>query len=97
VRSSGDEAVQEVISAIDQLAADSRAGLTGADMRSRIAALWAMLAALDPELARLAAAYENTQARPTRPPAAKGARADAPPPEHARKPGALAVPRSARS
>ena len=49
----------EVISAIDQLAADSGAGLTGADLRSRIAGVWAMLAALDPELARLSAAYEQ--------------------------------------
>ena len=52
-----DGAIAEVISAIDQLAADSGAGLTGADLRSRIAGVWAMLAALDPELARLSAAY----------------------------------------
>ena len=54
-----DGAIAEVISAIDQLAADSGAGLTGADLRSRIAGVWAMLAALDPELARLSAAYEQ--------------------------------------
>jgi hypothetical protein len=54
-----DEAIAEVISAIDQLAADSGAGLTPADMRSRVAGIWAMLAALDPELARLRAAYEQ--------------------------------------
>lgn len=52
-----DGAIAAVISAIDQLAADSGAGLTGADLRSRIAGVWAMLAALDPELARLSAAY----------------------------------------
>ena len=59
-----DGAIAEVISAIDQLAADSGAGLTGADLRSRIAGVWAMLAALDPELARLSAAYgQGEQAR----------------------------------
>ncbi len=59
-----DGAVDEVISAIDQLAADSREGMSGADMRARIAAVWAMLAALDPELARLSAAYEDPRDRP---------------------------------
>jgi hypothetical protein len=63
-----DGAMAEVISAIDQLAADSGAGLTGADLRSRIAGVWAMLAALDPELARLSAAYEQAgQAGPAGP------------------------------
>ena len=62
-----DGAIAEVISAIDQLAADSGAGLTGADLRSRIAGVWAMLAALDPELARLSAAYEQAgQSKPGR-------------------------------
>ena len=32
---------------------------SAADMRSRVAGIWAMLAALDPELARLSAAYEQ--------------------------------------
>jgi hypothetical protein len=54
-----DGAIAEVISAIDQLAADAGAGLVAADMRARIAGIWAMLAALDPELARLSAAYER--------------------------------------
>jgi len=54
-----DGAIAEVISAIDQLAADSGAGLNPADMRSRVAGIWAMLAALDPELARLSAAYDQ--------------------------------------
>jgi hypothetical protein len=57
VCSSEDGAIAEVIGAIDQLAADSGTGLTAADMRSRVADIWAMLAALDPELARLSAAY----------------------------------------
>jgi hypothetical protein len=55
-----DVAITEVISAIDQLAVDSQAGLAAPDMRKRVAAIWAMLAALDPALARLSAAYEHT-------------------------------------
>jgi hypothetical protein len=55
-----DGAIAEVISAIDQLAANAGAGLVAADMCSRIAGIWAMLAALDPELARLSAAYERS-------------------------------------
>jgi hypothetical protein len=59
VCSNEDEAITKVISAIDQLAADCGAGLAAADMRSRVARIWSMLAALDPELARLTAAYER--------------------------------------
>jgi hypothetical protein len=59
-----DVAIAEVVSAIDQLAADSRAGLAPSDMRARVARIWAMLAALDPELARLSAAYERTDGHP---------------------------------
>ena len=59
VCSSEDGPIAEVISAIDQLAADCEAGLAAADMRSRVARIWSMLAALDPELARLTAAYER--------------------------------------
>jgi hypothetical protein len=57
VCSSEDGPIAEVISAIDQLAADCGAGLSAADMHARVAGIWAMLAALDPELARLSAAY----------------------------------------
>ena len=76
-----DGAIAEVISAIDQLAADSRGGARGSGLRSRIAGVWAMLAALDPELARLRAAYEQAGAggsRATEPghaTAARGTRA----------------------
>ena len=59
-----DVAIAEVISAIDQLAADSRAGLAPPDMAARVAGIWAMLAALDPELARLSAAYDRTDGHP---------------------------------
>jgi hypothetical protein len=51
--------ISEVISAIDQLAEDAEAGLATHELSSRVAAIWAMLAALDPEMARLRAAYEH--------------------------------------
>ncbi|HYZ54259.1 MAG TPA: hypothetical protein VE733_12285 [Streptosporangiaceae bacterium] len=54
-----DAAIAEIISAIDQLAADTQAGVTAPDIPARIAGIWAMLAALDPELARLSAGYER--------------------------------------
>ena len=54
-----DTAIAEIISAIDQLAADTREGLAAPDIPARIAGIWAMLAALDPELARLSAGYER--------------------------------------
>lgn len=45
--------------AIEELAADSRAGLAQACLAERIAGIWAMLADLDPELARRRSAYES--------------------------------------
>ena len=57
--SSEGETISEVISAIDQLAEDAEAGLGPHELSSRVAAIWAMLAALDPEMARLQAAYEH--------------------------------------
>jgi hypothetical protein len=57
----------EIVRAIDQLAADSRAAAPGPsespgaitpELAGRIAAVWAMLAALDPALARLITWYE---------------------------------------
>ncbi len=59
VCSNEDEPIAAIIGAIDQLAADCGAGLAAADMRSRVARIWSMLTALDPELARLTAAYER--------------------------------------
>jgi hypothetical protein len=53
-----DGAIAGVISAIDQLAEDA-AGLASAELNARVAAIWAMLADLDPEVARLQAAYEH--------------------------------------
>ena len=54
-----DGPIAEVISAIDQLAADAGADLAATDVRARVAGIWAMLSAIDPELARLSAAYEQ--------------------------------------
>jgi hypothetical protein len=52
-------AISEVIGAIDQLAADAETGLGAHELSTRVAAIWAMLADLDPEVARLQAAYER--------------------------------------
>ena len=64
--SSEDGAITEVIRAIDQLAEDAGTGLEAAEMSARVAAVWGMLSALDPELARLRAAYEAPGGRPAR-------------------------------
>ena len=56
--SSEDRAIAEVIRAIDQLAEDAGQGLGADELSARVAAVWGMLAAVDPELARLRAAYE---------------------------------------
>jgi hypothetical protein len=47
--------------AIDDLAADSRDGAAHADLAERIARLWAMLADLDPELAKRRPGYEAAE------------------------------------
>ena len=54
-----DGAIAGVIRAIDQLAEDAGSGLAAHELSSRVAAVWAMLADLDPEVARLRAAYEH--------------------------------------
>ena len=61
-----DGAIAEVISAIDQLAEDAGKGLEADEMSARVAAVWGMLSALDPELARLRAAYESPGSRAPR-------------------------------
>jgi hypothetical protein len=66
VCSSEDGAIAEVIRAIDQLAEDAGQGLEAAEMSARVAAVWGMLSALDPELARLRVAYEAPGGRPRR-------------------------------
>ena len=61
-----DGAIAEVIRAIDQLAEDAGQGLEADEMSARVAAVWGMLSALDPELARLRAAYEAPERGPGR-------------------------------
>jgi hypothetical protein len=51
--------ISEVISAIDQLAEDAETGLAAGELSVRVAAIWGMLTDLDPEVARLRAAYEH--------------------------------------
>ena len=49
-------ALRRVAEAIDQLDAD-RKSVDSADLEARIAAVWAMVREIDPELARLASRY----------------------------------------
>ena len=57
-------ALQRVAEAIDQLDAD-RKNADSSDLEARIAAVWAMVREIDPELARLASGYAD-------PPASRG-------------------------
>jgi hypothetical protein len=50
-------ALRRVTEAIDQLEAD-RSITAAADLEARVAAIWSMVSAIDPELARLASGYE---------------------------------------
>ena len=51
-------ALRRVTEAIDQLEAD-RGNADAADLEERVAAVWSMVSAIDPELARLASGYER--------------------------------------
>ena len=53
-----ESAIRRVAEAIDQLDAD-RKSADSSGMEARIAALWAMVRDIDPELARLASRYAN--------------------------------------
>jgi hypothetical protein len=53
-----ESALRRVAEAIDQLDAD-RKSADSADLEARIAAVWAMVREIDPELARLASRYAN--------------------------------------
>ena len=53
-----ESALRRVAEAIDQLDAD-RKSADSSDLEARIAAVWAMVRDIDPELARLAAKYVN--------------------------------------
>lgn len=54
-------ALARIISAIDQLASDSGSDADTAELAKRIARIWAMVAELDPELARRWSGYEDTR------------------------------------
>lgn len=58
VCSTDEAALRRVAEAIDQLDAD-RKSADPADLEARIAAVWAMVRDIDPELARLASRYSN--------------------------------------
>jgi len=51
-------ALQRVAEAIERLEAD-RGNADAADLEARVAAVWAMVSEIDPELARLASGYAN--------------------------------------
>jgi hypothetical protein len=53
-----ESALRRVAEAIDQLDAD-RKSADSSDLEARIAAVWAMVRDIDPELARLASKYAN--------------------------------------
>jgi hypothetical protein len=57
VRSNTGDEVDRIASAIDQLESDARNRSDDADLTTRIAMLWQMVSALDPELARRAQLY----------------------------------------
>jgi len=56
-----ESALRRVAEAIDQLDAD-RKSVDSADLEARIAAVWAMVREIDPELARLASGYASPSA-----------------------------------
>jgi hypothetical protein len=51
-------ALMRVAEAIDRLEADRR-NTDAADLEARVAAVWSMVGEIDPELARLASAYDR--------------------------------------
>jgi hypothetical protein len=60
VCSTPEASLGNLIEAIDELAADSQAGTAHAHLAERIAAIWGMIADLDPELARRRPGYERS-------------------------------------
>ncbi len=60
VCSTSGEALEELIRAIDELAAEGSTGAAPGQLAGRIARLWGMVTELDPELARRRSEYERT-------------------------------------
>ena len=54
------DAVDRIAEAIDQLASDARAESSEPELANRVAELWLMVSALDPELARRSQRYTTT-------------------------------------
>jgi hypothetical protein len=57
VRSNTGDEIDRIATAIDQLESDARDGTGEPELTARIAVLWQMVGALDPELARRAQQY----------------------------------------
>ncbi len=57
VRSNTGDEIGRIAAAIDQLESDVRTGAGEAELTTRVALLWQMVSALDPELARRAQRY----------------------------------------
>ena len=53
----GDQGVERIAEAIDQLESDLRAEMGTPEISARVAGIWLMVTALDPELARLVTGY----------------------------------------
>lgn len=56
------EAIDRIAEAIDQLANDARREIPGTDLAARVADIWLMVTALDPELARRQRRYTTSTA-----------------------------------
>jgi len=55
------DAIDRIVAAIDQLASDARGDISGPELAARVADIWLMLSALDPELARRKQGYGGTE------------------------------------
>jgi hypothetical protein len=55
------DAIDRIVDAIDQLASDAHGGASGPELAARVAGIWLMLSALDPELARRTRGYGGTE------------------------------------
>jgi len=51
------DAIDRIAEAIDQLASDAQGEISGRELAARVADLWMMVSALDPELARRSQGY----------------------------------------
>ena len=54
------DAIDRIVEAIDQLASDARGDISEPELAARVADIWLMLSALDPDLARRKQGYGGT-------------------------------------